>query len=140
MDGKPTQATKPPSNVHAIPLVMNGVHQSTSKHQLVTFRTSGIYAKPGTGSYTVSCTKTPSTVITQRIHHDENPQRTRNLPNLQKNHLLREQQVLFNQLEILPNAKPNAQPSPYPPLPTITSMTDLMDQPTVLVHHIAHPK
>jgi len=125
LDGKPIQTTKPPSSASAIPLVVNGIHQSTSKHRFVTFRTSGIHAKPGTSSYTVSCTKTPPTVITQQIHHDDTSYHTRNLPKLQKNGVIKEQQVLLNHSEILPNVKPHAQPSLYPP----DANHNLTDQP-----------
>jgi len=87
LDGKLTQAIKPLPSAHAILLVLDGIKQSTSKHQFITFCTTGTYNKPGTSSYTVACTKTsttPSTVITQNTHHDNTPHHTRNLPNLQK--------------------------------------------------------
>jgi len=114
LDGKPIQPTTSLPNARTIPLVLNGMTKNIRQQRSITNRTSDSHFKPGTSSYAAACTKIRPPVIRQQTHHDDAPHHPRNLPKLQKNQVLSEQQELRNYSTNLSHAIPNARPSSYP--------------------------
>jgi len=113
--GKPTQPTTHPPRANTTPLASNDIQQSISKQRFNTFSDFGNYTKFSTHSYVEPHTKTPPPkVITQQTHHDGTPHHTSNQTNLQKKQSPREQHISLSYSKSLQQAKPNAQPSPYP--------------------------
>jgi len=139
LDGKPIQPTTSLPNAHTIPLVLNGMNKNIRQQRSITNRTSDSHFKPGTSSYAAACTKIRPPVIRQQTHHDDAPHHPRNLPKLQKNQVLSEQQELRNYSTNLSHAIPNARPSSYP-LPANQHLNERPHVPTLCPTRYCPPK